>query len=60
MSTQAWLRHQWSNPSDIFSILLLLGGDVVQRSIAQLCGHTFVPVSFSFGWVRYDSPSVGA
>ncbi|KAF3930112.1 hypothetical protein ABW19_dt0206710 [Dactylella cylindrospora] len=30
--------EQWSNPSDILSLLLLIGGDVVQKAIAQLVG----------------------
>ena len=52
--TTAWLRGQWSNPSDIFTILLIIGGDIVQVAIAQLCGGPIkylTPVSFSFGWV---------
>ena len=54
-STGAWLRDQWSNPSDIFTILLIIGGDVVQVAIAQLCAGPvpgLTPVSFSFGWVN--------
>ncbi len=52
--TAAWLRGQWSNPSDIFTILLLIGGDIVQAAIAQLSAGPvsgLTPVSFSFGWV---------
>ncbi|KAJ6263951.1 hypothetical protein Dda_0088 [Drechslerella dactyloides] len=30
------LKTQWSNPSDILSLLLLIGGDIVQQAIAQL------------------------
>ncbi|KAK5174532.1 uncharacterized protein LTR77_001612 [Saxophila tyrrhenica] len=54
--TAAWLRGQWSNPGDIFTILLLIGGDIVQTAIAQLCAGPvpgLTPVSFSFGWVTY-------
>lgn len=54
--TSAWVRAQWSNPGDIFTILLIVGGDIVQKAIAQLtAGPTpnFTPVSFSFGWVTY-------
>lgn len=58
------LRSQWSNPGDIFSLLLLIGGDIVQKAIAQLVGkHVrlstkgqkfgITPVAFSFGWVTY-------
>ncbi|KAI0411710.1 hypothetical protein F5X98DRAFT_380475 [Xylaria grammica] len=35
-STAGELRHQWANPSDILSLLLLIGGDIVQKAIAQL------------------------
>lgn len=50
------LRIQWSAPPDVLSILLLLGGDVVQASLAQLTGSSpllFTPAVFSFGWVSY-------
>jgi len=59
------LRSQWGNPSDILSLLLLIGGDIVQKAIAQLVGYTIrpfgknsprigiTPVAFSFGWVAY-------
>lgn len=47
------LRSQWSNPSDILSLLLLVGGDVVQKALAQTAGRGFIPVAFSFGWVSY-------
>lgn len=58
------LRSQWTNPGDIFSLLLLIGGDIVQKAIAQLVGkHVkltekgqkfgITPVAFSFGWVAY-------
>ena len=40
---------QWKNPADIFSVLLILGGDVVSRALAQLGGSRFTPVTFSFG-----------
>ncbi|KAK5685760.1 hypothetical protein LTR17_026951 [Elasticomyces elasticus] len=54
--TAAWVQGQWSNPSDIFTILLIIGGDIVQAAIAQLCAGPvpyLSPVSFSFGWVSY-------
>jgi hypothetical protein len=59
------LRSQWSNLGDILSLLLLIGGDIVQKAIAQLVGYTIrpfgksnlsigiAPVAFSFGWVTY-------
>ena len=46
---------QWTNPGDILSLLLLVGGDVLQRAIAQLAGDARLPtpVVFSFGWLAY-------
>lgn len=49
-----YLTQQWQNPSDILSVLLLLGPDIVQRSVAQLAGRAITPVAFSFGWVAYS------
>lgn len=51
------LKGQWRNPSDILSLLLLLGPDVIQRALAQLAGRRVTPVAFSFGWAAY---SIGA
>lgn len=53
--------QQFANPKEVTSILLLLGGNVVQKAVAQLTGgrHTiFTPVVFSFGWVAYAVNSV--
>ncbi|KAK5263125.1 hypothetical protein LTR96_011448 [Exophiala xenobiotica] len=59
------LRQQWRNPGDILSLLLLVGGDIVQKAIVQLVGYklrlpgihghslAIAPVAFSFGWVAY-------
>ncbi|OCH92343.1 hypothetical protein OBBRIDRAFT_455218 [Obba rivulosa] len=52
------IKSQWENPTDILSILMIIGGDIVQRAIAQLAGPgpgplSFAPVAFSFGWVSY-------
>lgn len=48
------LKLQWKNPSDILSLLLLVGGDVLQQALAQQSGDIFpTPVVFSFGWVGY-------
>ena len=44
------------DPGDIFTILMIIGGDVVQVAIAQLCAGPIpflTPVVFSFGWVGY-------
>ena len=40
---------QWTHPGGVFSVLLILGGDVVGRALAQLAGPRLTPVSFSFG-----------
>lgn len=47
-------RTQWITPGDAFSVLLILGGDVVGRAMAQLAGSGVAPVTFSFGWVAYS------
>lgn len=53
---QLWT--QWHSPSDILSLLLILGPEVVQRALAQLAGTTYVPIGFSFGWVAYSINSL--
>ena len=53
-STSGELRSQWVRPNDILSLLLLVGGDVLQQALAQQTGDKFpTPVVFSFGWVAY-------
>ncbi|KAL6713621.1 hypothetical protein ACLMJK_009086 [Lecanora helva] len=48
------IHSQWKGPSDILSLLLLVGSDVIQRAIAQQAGSKLpTPVVFSFGWVAY-------
>ncbi|KAF7557284.1 hypothetical protein G7Z17_g771 [Cylindrodendrum hubeiense] len=49
---------QWENPRDVFSVLLILGGDIVSRALAQLAGGRVTPVAFSFGWVAYAVTAV--
>ncbi|KAJ5199643.1 hypothetical protein N7491_009559 [Penicillium cf. griseofulvum] len=46
-------RAQWVNPSDLFSILLIIGGDVIGVALAAVSGGSITPVTFSFGWVSY-------
>ncbi|KAJ5767328.1 uncharacterized protein N7511_004944 [Penicillium nucicola] len=46
-------REQWVNPSDLFSILLIIGGDVIRLALAAVTGGHIAPVTFSFGWVSY-------
>lgn len=49
------IRSQWDHPSGIFSVLMIVRGDVIQKAVAQLAGGPFciTPVAFSFGWVSY-------
>lgn len=53
-STSTLLSQQWSNPSDVLSVLLIIGGDIVQKALAETSGGLFTPVCFSFGWVAYS------
>ena len=68
-NTDQQLRYQWANPGDILSLLLLIGGDIVQKAIAQLVGYevrvpgsstrlSITPVAFSFGWVAYSFSNI--
>jgi hypothetical protein len=57
-TTSSQLRSQWSNPRDIFSLLLLIGGDIIQKALSQFVGRKFKPVAFSFGWVSYAFTAV--
>ena len=53
-STASALTNQQSNPSDISTILIVIGGDVVQKALAQGTGKQYyTPVCFSFGQVSY-------
>lgn len=47
------LSTQWKDPSDVFSVLLILGGDVIRMALVALSGGVITPVAFSFGWVAY-------
>ncbi|KAI0597006.1 hypothetical protein F4775DRAFT_271755 [Biscogniauxia sp. FL1348] len=49
----AIFREQLQNPSEVFSVLLIIGGDIVQKAVAQLSGRRVTFVVFSFGWVSY-------
>jgi len=53
-SATAEIKLQWVNPSDIFSLLLLLGGDIVARALAQIVGPRFTPIALSFGTFPYQ------
>jgi hypothetical protein len=48
-TTSREFSDQWRNPNDVFSVLLIVGADVVHHAIAQLAGTCLTPVAFSFG-----------
>ena len=52
-ATATELKNVWQSPSEVISILMTLGGDIVQKALASLTGGGFVPICFSFGWVNY-------
>ncbi|OJD36806.1 uncharacterized protein BKCO1_900050 [Diplodia corticola] len=52
------LARQWQNPSDLSSVLMIIGGDIVQKAVAQLRGRHIAPVAFSFGFVSYSFTSL--
>ncbi|KAJ7249229.1 hypothetical protein B0H12DRAFT_1203011 [Mycena haematopus] len=55
------LKAQWRNPRDIIAILTVIGGDIVQSALAQLCSSNprhFTPVALSFGWVAYSFSAI--
>ncbi|KAJ4372382.1 hypothetical protein N0V83_004156 [Neocucurbitaria cava] len=57
-TTVAQLSAQWANPSDVLSLLLIIGGDIVQTALAQTTGGRITPVCFSFGWVAYSFSTI--
>lgn len=59
-TTSDQISAQWIEPGDIFSVLLIVGGDVVQLALATLTGNHLTPVAFSFGWVAYAISAVVA
>ncbi|KAF7968405.1 hypothetical protein HWV62_30641 [Athelia sp. TMB] len=57
----ASIKAQWTDPSDILTILTIIGGDIIQGALAQLVSshpRPFTPVAFSFGWVAYSFSAV--
>ncbi|EKM55704.1 uncharacterized protein PHACADRAFT_256516, partial [Phanerochaete carnosa HHB-10118-sp] len=54
------VESQWKNPTDILTILMIIGGDVVQCALAQLSAGPWLitPVAFSFGWVAYSFSAI--
>lgn len=57
-TTASDMASQWANPSDITAVVMIIGGDVVQKALAQTTGCWFTPVCFSFGWVAYSFMSL--
>lgn len=53
-ATASVLASQWANPTDVTTVLMVIGGDVVQKALAQTTGCWYTPVCFSFGWVAYS------
>ncbi|KAI0867307.1 hypothetical protein GGS24DRAFT_516170 [Hypoxylon argillaceum] len=55
LSSDAIIRFssQLANPSNVVTVLMVIGGDVVQKALAQSTGCLYTPVCFSFGWVTY-------
>ncbi|KAK2746357.1 hypothetical protein FQN57_003239 [Myotisia sp. PD_48] len=51
---------QLSHPSNVFAILLMLGGDMVEKAYAQLVGTYVAPVAFSFGCVSHAVSAVNS
>ncbi|KAJ6594583.1 hypothetical protein B0H19DRAFT_850245, partial [Mycena capillaripes] len=52
-------KSQWQNPTDILTILMIIGGDVVQSALAQLVGYpVLTPVALSFGCVAYSFSAI--
>jgi hypothetical protein len=47
------LASQFANPQGVAALTLLLGGDVVQKALAQTTGGHITPVCFSFGFAAY-------
>ena len=59
ISTSKAFREEWTHPSNYaFTILLLVGGDIVLSAIAALAGGRIVPVVFSFGMLNVVSRSI--
>jgi len=52
------LKTEWVQPVDVLTVVMIIGGDVVQSALAQLVGGWYTPVPFSFGWVAYSFTSL--
>ncbi|KAK5071439.1 hypothetical protein LTR70_010548 [Exophiala xenobiotica] len=58
--TASVFATQWRNPTGFLSLLMIIGGPVIQSALAQLTGPSFVPICFSFGWVSYAFSTITA
>lgn len=38
------LKSQWKNPKETLSVLLIIGGDIVQKAIAQMTGVVYLQI----------------
>ncbi|KAK7688520.1 hypothetical protein QCA50_008058 [Cerrena zonata] len=49
------ISSHWLNPKDFLALFTIIGGETVQRAVAQLSGHPsyVTPVAFSFGCLGY-------
>jgi hypothetical protein len=55
-ATSKKFRVQWIHPGNVFSVLLILGGgDIIIRALAQLASSRLTPVTFSFSIVSLPS-----
>ncbi|KAI3316454.1 hypothetical protein HD806DRAFT_517540 [Xylariaceae sp. AK1471] len=53
------LAREWANPSvAVATVLMFVGGNVIQEAFAQSTGNLLTPVCFSFGWVAYALSTV--
>jgi hypothetical protein len=59
-STASIFAAQWRNPTGFLSLLMIIGGPIIQSALAQLTGPKFVPICFSFGWVSYAFSTITA
>jgi hypothetical protein len=58
-SVKSQFQEQWIRPGDVFTVLLVLGSDVILRAIAQLAGGCLTPITFSFGKAHKHRSSMG-
>lgn len=52
------LKGEWAAPADVLTVVMIIGGDIVQVALAQLAGGWYTPCPFSFGWVAYSFTSL--